>query len=110
MKYTFKNGATVEGTVEQVLNVAKSLGEIVNLKGQTPEGYYDSEHSGLMKISDMDIRHIRNAMLKRVRKNVEILTKKTNLSEMDFRDKFWSLLGDDDILENLDNELENRIR
>jgi hypothetical protein len=68
MKYTFKNGATVEGSIEQILTIAKSLGETVTLsslpKEDRPRGYYLSSTQGLVKIASMNAGHIKNAMLK----------------------------------------------
>lgn len=70
MKLNLKNGVTVEGTPEEVMKIAKQLG--VDL---IAEGYYNSSTHGLIKISDMDTRHVTNATLKAYRVFVEGLSK-----------------------------------
>ncbi len=108
MKYKFKNGAEVEGTTEQILAIAKSLGETVDASKLGPlKGYYNSEHMGLLKISDMNTPHLRNALLKRSKKYYETLTKKTKLSNEKFMQEFCDL-GNDDIVVELFSELAKR--
>ena len=70
MKLNLKGGVTVEGTPEEVMKIAKQLG--VDL---IAEGYYNSSTHGLIKISDMDTRHVTNATLKAYRTFVEGLSK-----------------------------------
>ncbi len=70
MKLNLKGGVTVEGTPEEVMKIAKQLG--VDL---IAEGYYNSSTHGLIKISDMDTRHVTNATLKAYRVFVEGLSK-----------------------------------
>jgi hypothetical protein len=93
MKYKFKNGAEVDGTLDQILEIAKSLGEVVDLGklGAVPVGYYQSEHKGIIKISDMADVHIRNALLKMSRKWFEALGKETGLTNSQFMKRYVSL-------------------
>lgn len=59
MKYTLENGMVLEGTAEQVSSVLKALGKPVN------DGHnYLSAKNGLMKISDMNTEHLKNASAK----------------------------------------------
>lgn len=108
-KYKFKNGAQVEGTVEQILEVAKSLGEIVDLsklEGPKPKGFYVSESHGLIRIKDMNESHIRNALIKRSKEYYENLRKrKTSIDE--FLKGYTSLAEDITVVE-LYNELAKR--
>jgi hypothetical protein len=62
MKYTLRNGATLEGTPDQIVAVARSLGETVNFDDGL---HYLSATRGLMLIRDMDLNHLRNALVKR---------------------------------------------
>jgi hypothetical protein len=95
MKYKFKSGAEVEGTVEQILEVAKALGETVSLDSALLTGYYVSEHSGLLKISEMQERHLRNALLKRAKKFYEELGKNSSsLTLPNFLENFTALVED----------------
>lgn len=68
MKYKFKNGE-VEGTLDQILAVAKILGESVNLavllgKDVRPRGYYHSSSKGLISMKEMAVPHLKNSILK----------------------------------------------
>lgn len=60
MKIQLKNGMIVEGTLEQIKQVAATF-------GQTVEGLYYSETHGWLSIRDMHTNHIRNALLKQYR-------------------------------------------
>ncbi len=64
--YKFKNGSSINGNVAQIMEVAKILGEEVDAAqlGIIPKGYYMSETKGLIKISDMNPLHIKNALTK----------------------------------------------
>lgn len=111
MKYTFKNGAVVEGTVDQILSVAKSLGETVNLSklGDIPRGYYNSEHHGIMKISGMNEGHLRNALTKRAKNHFESLSKKTQLTTEKYLLEFVGY-GEDAVSQDLISELTRRVK
>lgn len=69
MKYTFRDGLTVEGTLAQVQQIARLKGETIGNDGV----YYASSTRGLVRIADMDASHIRNAMLKRMREQADQL-------------------------------------
>lgn len=62
MKVILANGMTVEGTPAQIQTAAKAFGLSVPFDGDGI--HYNSETHGLLKIRDMDTRHVRNAMLK----------------------------------------------
>lgn len=70
MKYTLKNGAVIEGDVAQIVSVAKALGETVSFDDGL---HYQSKTRGLMRISDMDTNHLRNALVARYAEFVESL-------------------------------------
>ena len=72
-RYTLPNGVTLEGTIEQIRTIAKTLGYTVNF-----QGYYESSTRGLVKIADMETSHIRNAMSKLYREWVAELTALSN--------------------------------
>lgn len=104
MKYTFPNGTTVEGTLDQIMAVAKALGLPVNLDIlgaiTPPRGYYNSESKGLLKISSMESIHIRNALLKRATSFFNGLSTKSVSTKSDriaFLKSFTSLTTDSQI-------------
>ena len=66
-KHTFRNGLTVEGTLDQVQRVAQALGETLGNDGV----FYLSSTRGLIRIADMSASHIRNAFMKRQREHNE---------------------------------------
>ena len=67
---TLPNGLTLSGTADQVTETAKKLG----FAHLGDDGiHYMSESKGLIKIADMDTRHVRNAMLKLYREHVASL-------------------------------------
>ena len=111
MKYKFKNGATAEGSAAQILDIAKSLGEVVDLtklEGEVPRGYYLSEKNGLMEIKFMPDMHIRNALLKRSRVFFETLGgKHKSLSNEEFLREYVKLT-DDTMVSDLFTELSAR--
>lgn len=109
MQYKFKNGATVEGTTEQILAIAKSLGETVNLGSLgTPRGYYESSTKGVLKISEMEAGHIRNALLKHSREYFEtLITESKKLSNEDFLKKYIGLV-ENAVVIDLFTELQKR--
>lgn len=109
MKYKFKNGAEVTGTIDQILSVAKGLGETVNLDNlsHVPRGYYKSSTKGVLKISDMHNTHIRSALLKMSRQHFEGMAARTAMTNLDFC-KNYLALGENPIVEDLFNELAKR--
>jgi len=107
--YQFKSGAKVEGSVEQILAIAKSLGEVVDLSkitGPLPNGFYLSSTHGVMKISDMNEAHIRNALIKRSKEYYENLRKR-KLKVDEFMVEYTKL-GDDSVVTELFTELASR--
>ena len=65
VEYSFKDGTTIKGTMEDIINFARIKGEPINFLGDyAPEGYYNSESKGLIKISEMNPVHIKNALNK----------------------------------------------
>lgn len=74
MVYTFPNGVKVEGTVDQVKQAAKAFGYNFEM-----HGYYNSSSRGLVRITEMDTRHIRNAMFAKYRDWFNGLGGKTDL-------------------------------
>lgn len=60
MKVTLPNGLVVEGTDIQVLETLAKLGYDSILGTE----YYHSSSKGLIKISEMETTHLRNAILK----------------------------------------------
>lgn len=109
MKYKLKSGAEVSGSIEEIMKVAKALGEILDLSklGAIPAGYYESSHDGLIKISDMNDMHIRNALLKLSKKHFETLGSQKSLSNKEFM-KQYTELTDDKVVFDLFNELNKR--
>ena len=47
-RYTLPNGVTLEGTIEQIRTIAKTLGYTVNF-----QGYYESSTRGLAKMKQI---------------------------------------------------------
>lgn len=66
--YTFKNGLTVTGTIEQIKQVGQTFGEVPQIGA-----LYNSSTHGLVPIRTMDTTHIRNALLKKMRNWVDDL-------------------------------------
>ncbi len=87
-KYTFRDGATITGTIEQIKRYASTIGETVNFEST----HYQSSTRGLIKISDMDTSHCRNALVKVTKEYFETLaaTQKT-LSNKEFLLKYVSM-------------------
>lgn len=107
--YKLKNGAEVKGTIDQILSMAKAVGETVDLSKidiSSSEGYYKSSTHGLMKLEDMNDMHIRNALIKRSKEYYETLRKKKVPN-----DKFmeeYIVLHDDNTVVDLIAELTKR--
>jgi hypothetical protein len=83
IKITLPNGLTVEGTPEQVNQVATGLGfgygSVVNVN---PSLYYSSDSKGLVRIDGMELHHLRNAVLKMYKEWVDSLYKITDTQEL----------------------------
>lgn len=109
MNYTLKSGAKVEGTVDQIITICKSVGETVDLSqiSETPSGFYASETKGLVKISEMNEHHLRNALLKQSKEHFETLGKKSTLTNIQFLKEYASLTEKSVVVE-LFSELSKR--
>ena len=76
MKVTLSNGVVVEGTLEQIQQVASTFkSTIPSLDDGT---WYMSSTKGLVRIRDMETQHLRNALLKRYREFVSQLSTLSN--------------------------------
>jgi hypothetical protein len=109
INYKFSTGLEVNGTVDEVAAIAKSLGltiDATKFGGKVPKGYYPSESKGLIQIKEMKDYHIRRALLKRAKDYLSTVyeAKETNKK---FLEKFLSL-ATDPIIEDLFTELEKR--
>lgn len=62
--YKFKNGTVATGTVEQIKAIADILGEALEGIEEIPVGWYPSSTKGLIRIADMNEKHIKNAINK----------------------------------------------
>lgn len=67
--YRFKSGISLtDVTLTQLELISKSLGEPVDPSqipvAAVPRGYYHSGSKGILKISEMETSHLRNALLK----------------------------------------------
>lgn len=94
MTYKLKSGAAVDGSPEQILAIAKALGETVDLGalGITGRGYYNSTTKGIIEISKMETSHIRNALLKQSKVYYEKLSVDSKtLSNHDFLTHYMKL-------------------
>ena len=60
------NGVVLQGTMQQITELAARLGEEINL-----DGYYLSSTHGWMRVAGMDTRHIKNAIGKKLREHKE---------------------------------------
>lgn len=110
IKYQLKNGATVSGTLEQVADLVKAAGEVLDtskLGKKVPKGYYTSSKKGLIKISEMDTAHIRNSLLKRTKTYYENLASEKSVATPVFVKKFTALT-DDGTIQELFAELTKR--
>lgn len=73
MSITLPDGTVVTGTRKQVEAVMRAMGVFVE------DGiHYKSEHLGVIKISDMETNHLRNAILKLYRQWLENVSKQSN--------------------------------
>lgn len=85
--YQLKNGAELSGSIEQILTVAKTMGETVDvskLQGEIPPGYYNSQTKGLVPIKELNSYHLRNALLKSARTFLTDLINTKELTHQEF--------------------------
>ncbi len=110
VKYTFDDGLEITGTIDQLQTIAKTLGRKLDASKliDLPNGYYVSESSGLIKISEMNEYHLRRALLKRAKTYyAEIFNAEDSIPT--FLDKFTNI-GNDPMVVELFTELNKRGR
>lgn len=108
--YTFKNGTIVKGTVEQILAVANILKETVDLSKLPREpGYYKSASKGLVKISQMNDIHLKNALCKSIKNFYEKLAAAPYTDLATFEAMSTSLAADP-VVSDLYKEVTARVR
>lgn len=73
MKLTLPGNLVVEGTEEQVRSLAQALGFAHLVPAENDGLHYRSSTHGLMKIKDMNTRHIINAIRKLYRAEADNL-------------------------------------
>jgi hypothetical protein len=107
--YKFKNGVTFKGTVEQIADYAKTIGEELDVEKlpNAPRGYYFSKTRGVLKISEMETTHIVNALTKHTVDYYEELGKRNRYDATAFVKGFTSLTANP-IVEDLFTELTRR--
>lgn len=76
MEVTLSNGVTVKGTFSQIQAIARTFGIQAPFHGDGI--HYHSSSKGLLKIKNMDDRHLRNAALKLYREWVNTLSTATD--------------------------------
>jgi hypothetical protein len=102
VKLSLPNGITVEGPAAEVAAIARSYGVGVN------DGiHYNSSSRGLIRISEMDTKHIKNALRKMYQAWAASLD--TNLSTPEFREVLKNGPATDLTMLGLANELKRRV-
>lgn len=102
LKLSLPNGLTVEGPADQVAALARSYGIGVN------DGiHYNSSSRGLVRISEMDTEHIKNALRKMYQAWAASLD--TNLPTPEFRKLLSTGPATDLTMLGLANELKRRV-
>lgn len=72
LTFKFKNGVEITGTVEQLEQYAKLIGETLDLYAT----HYNSSTRGLILLADMNVNHLKNALLKISREYIDDLGKR----------------------------------
>lgn len=109
ISYKFPTGLEVNGSIDEIEKIAKSLGlkvDYTKFGDKIPKGYYPSESKGLTKIKDMSEFHIRRALLKRAKDYISTVYEAKE-SNAKFLEKFLNL-ANDPIIEDLFTELQKR--
>lgn len=111
-EFTLKSGIKLTGTPEQIIEAASKIapGEFVFLPGYSPKGYYQSKSKGWVKITEMSVDHIRNALIRNFTEKLQILGRKrfgTAYTPMMFLVELQSL-ATDSLLSELIDELSRR--
>jgi hypothetical protein len=110
VKYTFEDGLEITGTIDQLQTITKSLGRKLDASKfiNRPKGYYVSESTGLIKITEMNEFHLRRALLKRAKDYyAEVFNAEDSIPK--FLEKFTSI-GIDPLVVELFTELDKRSR
>ena len=102
IKHTFKNGTTMEGTISDVQRFAGLIGEPL------PDYHFSNSTGRWMKISDMNDRHIRNAILALASKHLQQLNDESELlSNAEFIRDFTKMVNNE--INKLFTELSKRV-
>jgi hypothetical protein len=109
LRYTLPGGAVLEGTAAEIIAFAGSAGIAIDTSKLVPPGHYLSNTHGLVKITDMDIMHIVNALNKRVVEYYESIRPKKEEGVAKYLDDFTELTHDGQIAE-LYMEVNRRVR
>lgn len=103
MKYKFKSGLEVDGTIEELRKIAELVREPLDLKD-----YYWSKSSGsFILIKTMNPQHIRNALCSIASDFYNDLQSKRHLTNTEFLNEFVKLVENENIVK-LYNELRKR--
>lgn len=107
INYVFEDGVKFSGTMEQLTKVAAALGKKINDKKlPVPRGFYRSESKGLVRISEMNEYHLRQALVKRTKDYVsEIFNAKEPVKS--FLAKYTGLT-EDQVVSDMFMELQKR--
>lgn len=79
LTYTFSSGTIVTATIENLKKIAKNIGESIDelilIKGNSLENkwYYSSTADDIINVNDMNIEHVKAALLKSLRNYYTIL-------------------------------------
>jgi hypothetical protein len=110
MSYTFQNGATIKGTMEQIVAYGKLTNQKIDMSKITgnsvPKGYYNSSSKGLIKISEMHDTHLRNAIVKNATAALTSL-QNSKLTNKQFLVR-WTMAGSSALIAELVAELNKR--
>lgn len=108
MIYNFSNGSTIEGDLEQLVKIAEILGEKLDTSKihERAKGYYLSNSKGVIKISEMNDIHLRNAIQKATVTYFSNISR--TISNEQWMNQYLSF-QDDSLVQELFAELQKRI-
>lgn len=104
MSISLKDGTEIRGTEKQIRDILNKLGYPKNYLDSL---YYDSDSKGKVLIKEMASQHIKNAIIKEIKQELEANRYKSNydfyvnLSDIVFN-------GDEGVVQSLLTELGNR--
>lgn len=77
-EYTLKSGMKLIGTPEQIIDAASKIApeEFVLVPGYAPKGYYQSSSGGWVRIVEMSVDHLRNALIKNFVTKLQVIGRK----------------------------------